>query len=252
MPKSKFTRFTSNTALVVANWIRNNYKGLYPLCLEKVSATYIRSFHEGWSADRSLAKVIFVSLNVKCATRLNDCKSTLWAADRERIYGFIRASTFTGNHEWKLKINAWKEQLLIGLNEFNKDQKCHEFALHNDPHYGLDTQNKLSVYLESNFTVRYAEKYDEVYIRLHKVDNNKESKLEFIIVRDKQPLLKSKMMRIIPAGVYQLNAALYNKGDSITLKKYSQPEIFEKLTYNKKRSTKKRAPKSDWYLPFEM
>ena len=252
MPKSKFTRFTSNTALVVANWIRNNYKGLYPLCLEKVSATYIRSFHEGWSADRSLAKVIFVSLNVKCATRLNDCKSTLWAADRERIYGFIRASTFTGNHEWKLKINAWKEQLLIGLNEFNKDQKCHEFALHNDPHYGLDTQNKLSVYLESNFTVRYAEKYDEVYIRLHKVDNNKESKLEFIIVRDKQPLLKSKMMRIIPAGVYQLNAALYNKGDSISLKKYSQPEIFEKLTCNKKRSTKKRVPKSDWYLPFEM
>ena len=252
MPKSKFTRFTSNTALVVANWIRNNYKGLYPLCLEKVSATYIRSFHEGWSADRSLAKVIFVSLNVKCATRLNDCKSTLWAADRERIYGFIRASTFKGNHEWILKINVWKEQLLIGLNEFNKDQKCHEFALHNDPHYGLDTQNKLSVYLESNFTVRYAEKYDEVYIRLHKVDNNKESKLEFIIVRDKQPLLKSKMMRIIPAGVYQLNAALYNKGDSITLKKYSQPEIFEKLTCNKKRSTKKHAPKSDWYLPFEM
>ena len=252
MPKSKFTRFTSNTALVVANWIRNNYKGLYPLCLEKVSATYIRSFHEGWSADRSLAKVIFVSLNVKCATRLNDCKSTLWAADRERIYGFIRASTFKGNHEWILKINVWKEQLLIGLNEFNKDQKCHEFALHNDPHYGLDTQNKLSVYLESNFTVRYAEKYDEVYIRLHKVDNNKESKLEFIIVRDKQPLLKSKMMRIIPAGVYQLNAALYNKGDSISLKKYSQPEIFEKLTCNKKRSTKKHAPKSDWYLPFEM
>ena len=252
MPKSKFTRFTSNTALVVATWIRNNYKGLYPLCLEKVSATYIRSFHEGWSADRSLAKVIFVSLNVKCATRLNDCKSKSWAADRERIYGFIRASTFTGNHEWKLKINAWKEQLLIGLNEFNKDQKCHEFALHNDPHYGLDTQNKLSVYLESNFTVRYAEKYDEVYIRLHKVDNNKESKLEFIIVRDKQPLLKSKMMRIIPAGVYQLNAALYNKGDSISLKKYSQPEIFEKLTCNKKRSTKKHAPKSDWYLPFEM
>ena len=252
MPKSKFTRFTSNTALVVANWIRNNYKGLYPLCLEKVSATYIRSFHEGWSADRSLAKVIFVSLNVKCATRLNDCKSKSWAADRERIYGFIRASTFTGNHEWKLKINAWREQLLIGLNEFNKDQKCHEFALHNDPHYGLDTQNKLSVYLESNFTVRYAEKYDEVYIRLHKVDNNKESKLEFIIVRDKQPLLKSKMMRIIPAGVYQLNAALYNKGDSISLKKYSQPEIFEKLTCNKKRSTKKHAPKSDWYLPFEM
>ena len=252
MPKSKFTRFTSNTALVVANWIRNNYKGLYPLCLEKVSATYIRSFHEGWSADRSLAKVIFVSLNVKYATRLNDCKSKSWAADRERIYGFIRASTFTGNHEWKLKINAWKEQLLIGLNEFNKDQKCHEFALHNDPHYGLDTQNKLSVYLESNFTVRYAEKYDEVYIRLHKVDNNKESKLEFIIVRDKQPLLKSKMMRIISAGVYQLNAALYNKGDSISLKKYSQPEIFEKLTCNKKRSTKKHAPKSDWYLPFEM
>ena len=252
MPKSKFTRFTSNTALVVANWIRNNYQGLYPLCLEKVSATYIRSFHEGWSADRSLAKVIFVSLNVKCATRLNDCKSKSWAADRERIYGFIRASTFKGNHEWILKINVWKEQLLIGLNEFNKDQKCHEFALHNDPHYGLDTQNKLSVYLESNFTVRYAEKYDEVYIRLHKVDNNKESKLEFIIVRDKQPLLKSKMMRIIPAGVYQLNAALYNKGDSISLKKYSQPEIFEKLTCNKKRSTKKHAPKSDWYLPFEM
>ena len=243
MPKFRVPR---KTALVVTNWIRNNYKGLYPSCLEKLSAKYITSLHEGWLADKSLANVILVSFNVKCATRLNDCKSISWAAYRERIYGFIRASTFKGNHEWILKINVWKEQLLIGLNEFNKDQKCHEFALHNDPHYGLDTQNKLSVYLESNFTVRYAEKYDEVYIRLHKVDNNKESKLEFIIVRDKQPLLKSKMMRIIPAGVYQLNAALYNKGDSISLKKYSQPEIFEKLTCNKKRSTKKHAPKSDW------
>ena len=140
--------------------------------------------------------------------------------------------------------------MTIGLNEFSDDEKCHEFALHNDPHYGFD--NILSVYLESDFTVHYAEEYDELYIRLHKVDNNKKSKLEFIIVRDKEPLLKSKMMRIIAAGIYQLNAALYNKGDSITLIKYSQPEIFEKLTCNKKRSTKKRAPKSDWYLPFEM
>jgi len=241
MPKFRVPR---KTALVVTNWIRNNYKGLYPSCLEKLSAKYITSLHEGWLADKSLANVILVSFNVKCATRLNDCKSISWAAYRERIYGFIRASTFKGNHEWILRINAWKEQLTIGLNEFSDDEKCHEFALHNDPHYGFD--NILSVYLESDFTVHYAEEYDELYIRLHKVDNNKKSKLEFIIVRDKEPLLKSKMMRIIPAGIYQLNAALYNNGDSITLEKYSQPEIFKKLTCTRKRSTKKRAPKSDW------
>lgn len=186
---SKIQKFCRFTELVTVYWIRNNYKeiAIYPLCLIYLSATYIKAILEQWDKS-SFPDCIILAQNNQRVTQIRPTykyhKIPTW------VYGSTAVSTKMGHHEWELKINLLNDNLSIGVNEINNAQ--------NQRYHLLFHQQKVN----------------RVIIRMNRTQLN-----VYVGTEEKLRCLHSED---VDEGIYQLSAALFTFGDSITIINYKQ------------------------------